>query len=181
MPPYVRPTKPIGLRVSPEMRTWLEGLAKEEDRSLAYVVKRILAAEMAREARTKKAEAGEALTRSTLRRNAAGNTVAPEPEAGHTSGDVHPRLCRQTIGNPSDPSRPATAASEAREAASLPITSWPGLTRRTLGAGATFGFGGRGANRGSPALGEARVAPPNGDARPAHADPPARSETASRR
>jgi hypothetical protein len=53
MPGYVRPTKQIALRLMPEMLAWLEATAKEQDRSLAYVIKRILAEEMARETKPK--------------------------------------------------------------------------------------------------------------------------------
>ena len=57
MPAYVRPTKQIALRLMPEMLAWLEATAKEQDRSLAYVIKRILAAEMARAAKAKQPKA----------------------------------------------------------------------------------------------------------------------------
>ena len=50
MPRYVRPSKQIGLRLPPEMLAWLEAAASE-DRTVAYVIKRLIAAEMAREAK----------------------------------------------------------------------------------------------------------------------------------
>lgn len=56
MPAYVRPTKQIALRLTLEMHGWLEKVAKEQDRSLAYVIKRIIAAEMEREAKKAKRE-----------------------------------------------------------------------------------------------------------------------------
>jgi hypothetical protein len=54
MPPYVRPSKQIGLRLPPEIYDWVQSVATEEDRSAANVIKRILAAEMAREAKRPK-------------------------------------------------------------------------------------------------------------------------------
>jgi hypothetical protein len=57
MSAYVRPTKQIAFRLTLEMHGWLEATAKEQDRSLAYVIKRIIAAEMAREAKAKKPKA----------------------------------------------------------------------------------------------------------------------------
>jgi predicted DNA-binding protein len=57
MPPYVRPAKQIGLRLPPEMLAWLEAVAKAEDRSVPYIIKKILSARMAREAKPKKTKA----------------------------------------------------------------------------------------------------------------------------
>ena len=57
MPPYVRPSKQLGLRLPPEIYDWIQTVAKEEDRSAANVIKRILAAEMARSAKPKKTAA----------------------------------------------------------------------------------------------------------------------------
>jgi hypothetical protein len=45
-----RPVRQIGLRLTPELFAWLEAMAKAEDRTLPYLVKRILKAEMEREA-----------------------------------------------------------------------------------------------------------------------------------
>jgi hypothetical protein len=57
MPPYVRPSKQLGLRLPPEIYDWVQAVAKEEDRSAGNVIKRILAAEMARAEKTKKPKA----------------------------------------------------------------------------------------------------------------------------
>jgi predicted HicB family RNase H-like nuclease len=54
MPAYVRPSKQIGLRVPADMHAWLQAEAKQQDRSLPYVIKQILAAEMAREQKAAK-------------------------------------------------------------------------------------------------------------------------------
>ena len=54
MPAYVRPTKQIGLRLAPELLAQIEAVAKAEDRSVSYVIKRILVEEMARRASAKK-------------------------------------------------------------------------------------------------------------------------------
>jgi hypothetical protein len=48
-----RPVPQIGLRLSPDVFAWLEKQAKEEDRSLPYLIKRILTAEMKRETASK--------------------------------------------------------------------------------------------------------------------------------
>ena len=58
MPSYVRPSKQIGLRLAPEMLAWLEAAATSEDRTVAYVIRRLIAAEMAREEAAKKRKAG---------------------------------------------------------------------------------------------------------------------------
>ena len=56
MPPYVRPSKQLGLRLPPEIYAWVQSVATEEDRSAANVIKRILAAEMARASKRPKAK-----------------------------------------------------------------------------------------------------------------------------
>ena len=56
MPPYVRPSKQLGLRLPPEIYAWVQSVATEEDRSAANVIKLILAAEMARASKRPKAK-----------------------------------------------------------------------------------------------------------------------------
>jgi hypothetical protein len=56
MPTYERPTKQIGLRVPPPLLAQLEAIAKAEDRSVPYVIKRILADEMLRRQMTREAK-----------------------------------------------------------------------------------------------------------------------------
>jgi hypothetical protein len=54
MPTYVRPSKQIGLRLPADLHTELTAIAKKEDRSLPYVIKRLLGEGLERE-RAKKA------------------------------------------------------------------------------------------------------------------------------
>jgi len=51
MPAYVRPSVQIGLRLPPDLHAELVAIAKKEDRSLPYVIKRLLAESLAREAK----------------------------------------------------------------------------------------------------------------------------------
>jgi hypothetical protein len=51
------PTKPVSLRLAPDVVAWLTARAKADDRSLAYVVMRIVRAEMEREQKAKKRKA----------------------------------------------------------------------------------------------------------------------------
>jgi predicted transcriptional regulator len=48
-PTYVRPSKQIGLRLPADLHTELTAIAKKEDRSLPYVIKRLLAEGLERE------------------------------------------------------------------------------------------------------------------------------------
>ena len=48
------PTKPVSLRLAPDVVAWLKARAKADDRSLAYVVMQIVRAEMEREQKAKK-------------------------------------------------------------------------------------------------------------------------------
>jgi predicted HicB family RNase H-like nuclease len=54
LPPYVRPTKLIGLRLPEDLHAQLAAIAKEEDRSIAYIIKRLIADGLAREAKKMK-------------------------------------------------------------------------------------------------------------------------------
>ena len=56
MPTYVRPSKQTGLRLPADMHAELIAIAKKEDRSLPYVIKRLLAEGLERE-RAKKMRA----------------------------------------------------------------------------------------------------------------------------
>jgi hypothetical protein len=56
LPPYVRPTKQIGLRLPEVLHAQLAAIAKDEDRSIAYVIKRLLAEGLAREAKKARAK-----------------------------------------------------------------------------------------------------------------------------
>ena len=51
MPAYVRPSVQIGLRLPPDLHAELMAIAKKEDRSLPYIIKRLLAEGLAREAK----------------------------------------------------------------------------------------------------------------------------------
>jgi hypothetical protein len=64
MPTYERPTKQIGLRVPPQLLGWLTAVAKAEDRSVPYVIKRILADEMLRQEMTRERKASPRKPRS---------------------------------------------------------------------------------------------------------------------
>jgi hypothetical protein len=57
MPPYVRPSKQVGLRIPAEMLAWLEATAKAEDRSVPYLIRKIIQEQMAREPKAKKPKA----------------------------------------------------------------------------------------------------------------------------
>ncbi len=57
MPPYVRPSKQVGMRLAPEMLAWLEARAKEEDRSVPYLIRKIIQEQTARETKAKKPKA----------------------------------------------------------------------------------------------------------------------------
>jgi hypothetical protein len=51
------PTKPVSLRLAPDVVTWLKARATADDRSLAYVVMQIVRAEIEREQKAKKRKA----------------------------------------------------------------------------------------------------------------------------
>jgi hypothetical protein len=50
------PTKAVGLRLAPDVVEWLKARAKEEERSPAFLVTRLIRQQMAREAKPKKAK-----------------------------------------------------------------------------------------------------------------------------
>jgi predicted transcriptional regulator len=53
-----RPTRQIGIRLSPEILAWLEAIAKEQDHSVPHVIRRKLEAEFAREMKKTKPAKG---------------------------------------------------------------------------------------------------------------------------
>ena len=48
------PTKPVGLRLAPDVVEWLTARAKADQRSLAFIVMALVRQEMAREAKKPK-------------------------------------------------------------------------------------------------------------------------------
>jgi hypothetical protein len=53
---FMAPTKAVGLRLAPDVVAWLTARAKADQRSLAFIVIELVRAEMAREAKAKKAK-----------------------------------------------------------------------------------------------------------------------------
>ena len=51
------PTKPVSLRLAPDVVEWLAARAKADQRSLAFIVMQICREQMAREAKSKRPKA----------------------------------------------------------------------------------------------------------------------------